>query len=150
MLRDMIQALKKSHLIWTLVLFLGDIHIEFLLFFATHIFFGCLVFQVANLWLFKKQTTPTFPVVTFGAQTCLETNLKVTSVSQLVFEIRLEFAKSFANDALRFCVARLGYRVVVGCYEPWRGSNCPMSRGTFRCRVPDMVPNSNCGPIPSF
>lgn len=89
----------------------------------------------------------------FRAQTCLETNLKVTSVSQLVFEIRWSSPKSFANDALRFCV--LGSAcVVVGCMSPGGAriecKPCPHVSRRIRCRCLILVPNSSCGPIPSF
>lgn len=79
--------------------------------------------------------------------------LKVTSVSQLVFEIRWSSPK--ASQTTRFvsaCSARAC--VVVGCMSPGGAriecKPCPMISRRIRCRCLIWCQNSGCGPISSF
>lgn len=120
----MIQALKKSHLIWTLVLFFWGYPYWIPPFLCYKYIFWVLSISSCELVTFQKnKKLQRFQLLWFGAQTCLETNLKVTSVSQLVFEIRWSSPKKLRKRRASFLRARRGCVCRGGVHEPWRGSN---------------------------
>ena len=132
MLPDMM-GVNKEPFPWTLALFGGYPYWISPFLCYKYICFGCLAFQVANLWLFKKtNNSNVFSCYLWGLRFAWKpTDLGDFCVATC-FRDPLEFAKKVRKRRASFLRARLG--VCRGGYMSPGGARieckpCPMSRG---------------------